>query len=344
VWRMQDNQVRLYSRTWTAGGAYEIWTAILEDSKGFLDEVLIDGPHYHQADMRYTYDGAQCWWFHTVSTQGVGLYKKTATHKFYNYFWGTVLGGSTSAQYRTDRPTISRLDSQPWYLGGAASSGTYKNYSRFSSDPKGAISTPYWFFHAGGTHGTLSCSNCTTPTYTVTQRSNCCWDYNVQIRVSYGGLESESFWIFNDSPNSLHYIDVIPKTRYDGWETHQKLKVLDMCGGGMNWVAVNETFEDAEFVYPGPTTGWLLFNWQLGVWTGDEFDHTGAFLDKMYELRMPEKDPQPMNTGTNGNSEAPADTVSQATQRFFAGSPTNGAGVQVGQNMQVHYLDHGAHK
>jgi len=51
-----------------------------------------------------------------------------------------------------------------------------------------------------------------------------------------------------------------------------------------------------------------------------------------------------MNTGANGYSEASADKVMHATQTFYAGSLSSSGSVQVGQNTQVHYLDHGAHE
>lgn len=239
--RIADNQMRLYASTWVEGGFYQDWTAIVDDSRAWLD----------------------------------------------------------------------------------------------TSDPKGATSTPHWYLAAGSTYGALSCADCPTPTYTVTERSPSCW--------TYGGLESETFWIFNDSPYDLHRLWTTPINRSDGWETQAKLKVRDMCGGGMNWVVVRETFENAEFKFPDPTSGWELFTWPWAEWTGSEFDGTGAFDDKMYQLRQPGKSPQPMNTGANGNSEAPAATVMQADQKFFAGSETPPT-IVVGQNKQVHYLDHGAHK
>jgi hypothetical protein len=168
---------------------------------------------------------------------------------------------------------------------------------------------------------------------------------NVQIRVSYGGLESDTFWIFNNAPMNLHDIATNQMTRSDGWETQKKLKVRDLCNGGMRWVEVNETFSGAGFDYPGTVSGWPLFNWTWGVWDNSgDFSSTGDFIDYMYELRQTGKVPAPMNTGANSYSETSADQVMHATQQFFAGSPIGGQGIQVQQNTQVHYLDHGAHK
>ncbi len=343
VWRLEDNKVRLYSATWISGGDWLDWTGILDDVKGYRNGALIDGPHTVVQSMAYWPQVAQSWRIFTLSQQGVGSYRRTARHKAYHLFYGTYYFGDTDTSLLISRPTIYRDGPQPWFLGGSATSGTYTSSATFRSDPMGAYSTPHWYFASGSEFGTLSCSDCASPTYTVTRRSGGCQQYNVQLRASYGGLETDTFWIFNDSPYNLHQISTTPIGGIDGWQTNKKLKVRDMCGGGMNWVAVNETFQDAWFPFPEQTSLWEPFDWEWGVWTGADFDGTGQFVDIMFELRLPGKYPQPMNTGANGNSEAPQHTVSQANQYFFAGSQTNGAGVLVQHNVQLHYLDHGNH-
>ncbi len=343
VLRYADNAVRLYSSTWISGDNWMDWTALLDNAMGYQNGSPIDGPVYVIAPMRYYPQGAWAYHNFTLSQQGVGTYQRTAQHRASHTLWGTYYIGQTSASQLISRPTIYRDGPQPWYLGGSATSGTYTRSTTFRSDPMGATSTPHWFFVAGSGTGyaTLSCQDCTAPVYTVTNGSPGCWQYNVQIRASYGGLETDTFWIFNDSPYSLDHMRTTPVYGLEGWKTNKTLKVLDMCGGGMNWVAVNETFQGAWFPYPEQTSLWLPFNWQWAVWT--QFNQYGEFDDEMWEYRLPGKYPQPMDTGANGNSEAPQHTVSQANQKFYAGSQTGGAGVLVQQNVQLHYLDHGNH-
>jgi len=65
----------------------------------------------------------------------------------------------------------------------------------------------------------------------------------------------------------------------------------------------------------------------------------------MFEMDQSGKTPTPMATGSNGNSEAAAHTVTCHEQNFHAGTTSSGSGVAVKTGFkQYHYLDHGAHK
>lgn len=357
VYRLADNQVKLYSQSWATGIEADEWIAYLDDSEALLDS---DRLSYYETvtspiDARF---GVEHSVTKTISTTGFGWYKKTASHRFYNNFWGTKVIGETTAVKLIEQPTVWRSEPGPFYLGGVTESGTKKSYVTMYSDPKGAGSTPHWFFVGGSSSfGSLSCSDCANPVYTATQKSTGCNHYNVQIRVSYGRLESETFWIFNNAPDHLdsfgtydRYLDA-PDV---GWVTRQRYKVMDMCNGYIDWVNVNENFGSRMAVYQGGTTNWPL-SWADGYWTGrssscddnhnGQFNCYAEFDDIMFEKDQSGKVPAPMTTGSNGRAEGADAKVTCHEQTFRAGYVTPGAGTVVKTGFkQYHYLDHGAHK
>jgi hypothetical protein len=180
VYRLSDNQVKLYAKSWATGPDSSSYKAYIEDSRAFLDSDLIGGPHTHESVYGANY-GVECWWTKTVQTTGVGVYKKTTKHRFYHTYWGSTYTGQTEHTRTIERPTVSRSEPAPFWLGGNTISGNHRNYATLSSDPKGATSTPHWYFVAGSNFGGLSCSDCANPTYTAEAPSTGCGHYNVTL-------------------------------------------------------------------------------------------------------------------------------------------------------------------
>jgi hypothetical protein len=71
------------------------------------------------------------------------------------------------------RPTISRTDPPPFYLGGSSTSGTYQNYTTIVSDGQGATETPTYTITVGSSYGYLSCANCISTIYTAVAPMSC---------------------------------------------------------------------------------------------------------------------------------------------------------------------------
>lgn len=270
------------------------------------------------------------------------------------------MNGNSTSSLSVERPTIWRSEPPPHYLGGSSTSGTYTAQSLIYSDPKGAPEIPQFILSEGpeSGYGALSCTNCWYPTYTALKPSTECLRYNVTIRASYEGFESEPLWIFNNAPASLEefgWHDFAVQPYGYGWETHRRYKVLNMCNEVMDWLEVNEWFTNHMAVWTG-WTNWSL-SWTPGVWDGKipnmstplpgKFNFWAEFDDIMFEVNVspPVKVPQALPTGSNGRSENPASTVTCHQQFFKAGTTSTSNGVTVkGPFKQYHYLDHGDHK
>ena len=232
----------------------------------------------------------------TLQTYGAGQYYTSALHRAYTPYcnawvtWqypynGDPTTASTSDSIQISRPTINRTDPAPYYLGGSSSSGSYQSYSTIVSDGQGATETPTYSIAVGGGYGSLSCQSCTSPIYTAQAAMACPGggpSYNVQIIVSYGGFQSSPLYIFNNSPASQLTVAVnqVGLPNGAGYDSQYVYKVLDACGAIMNWVDVNESFTNTQFVYPGGAHEWL-------AGTGDGNMDIGSLVKRFFRPIWP---------------------------------------------------------
>ncbi|MCX6594335.1 MAG: hypothetical protein NTZ56_22700 [Acidobacteria bacterium] len=303
----------------------------------------------------------------TLSVWGPGTYSMRAFHRAFNWVCGYWVppysngwdGNSYSSPNLTvERPVISRTV-VPYFLGpGVVSSNDYSSQTQMSVNSKGAPETPQWRFESGSTYGTLNCTNCASPIYQATAPGSSCGAYNVVLKASFNGFDSEAFYIDNQSPNLLQYVRTdhyIPPQ--GGWQSEVFYRVQSGCNIQMTNVQANEVFlswsqfNGSNWDAPLEATGFsnLAFDSGTGSW---------LLRDILYEVPVVGKTPQPMNAGTNGLSIAQQWLMTQHLQKWRIGSTDNGGsivggprqgndatakGVVVGSNPHYHYIDHGSH-
>jgi len=270
--------------------------------------------------------------------------------------------GYATSGLAVQQPSVSSA-SPPMFLNGAASSGTQTAVSALTANPNGApaTSTITWRFLAGSSYGTVTCvedSGCAQANYTATAPGSACGAYDVRIVASFDGFDSTALWIFNNAPQSVFHMwggpwdSTNPWAPTAGWQTTYTYKVLDMCSQPINYVQVNETFGSSSEPYPGGT--WCLpstnqpgvpdtCGWAWGSWSNaSQFDQYGQFVDYLFEINKSGKYPPVIASGQNWFDESASSNVVDTSQFFYAGSPTNGQGVNLNALVSMtHYLDHG---
>lgn len=144
-----------------------------------------------------------------------------------------------------------------------------------SANGNGATEAPQWRFEWGSNYGTLTCANCANPYFRATAPGDRCGAYNVVIRASFGGFDSDAFYIDIQSPNLMAQ----SKTEYwqppaGGWGTDIHYKLFDTCGRQMTRVEANEVFTSCQqhngsnWDAPLEATGFsdLVFDQFTGSW------------------------------------------------------------------------------
>ena len=293
----------------------------------------------------------------SIESVGVGLYQASSYHQWTPNAYcrsegATAWSGWTSDSMTIERPIITRSDPAALFLGnGIIVSGSRSSEVTISvAAAKGATGDPSFSVaeSPGSGYGAVFCpsgSTCSQATYRALKASTGCDTYNVHVYASFGGLKSEPLYIFNNSPASFevfYYTHSTPGA--GGWRSNQMYKVLDMCGGVLDWVIVKESFNNSTRK-PGS-------NWDLtldpGQWMSrtagsgcldGQFNTYAEFCDIMFETQV--QTPNPVSPGSNGFSEAVADTITCHEQDWWTSQITSGVKVQ--SNLQYHYLDHGKH-
>lgn len=187
--------------------------------------------------------------------------------------------------------------------------------------------------------------------------------YDVVLKASFGGFDSDPFWIDIQTPNLLSFVRTDEgQPNQGGWESHVVYAVLDGCNGRMTNVKANEVCTDwtnlngSNWPAPLAADGWdgMYFDPVSNGWT---------LVDVLYEVPAAGKVPVPVNDGANGFSEDNAALMTRHAQVWRIGSGYNGAptgipgnpagpvqgdnlsatGIYVQLNQHYHYLDHGNH-
>lgn len=348
VVRTANNEVHLYARAWTSGTWRQYYIPWVSGHPSLNGSYTAN----EAQQSAQTWSGtAPVDWYYTISQTGVGNYKIDSKHwvrspycEQYGWTWYTYAYNRTTQILRPGRPDYAPGSPAPYYLGGTLASGSYSAQTTLNAgNPNGAIGTPTWSIVAGADSGSLSCSSCNQTVYTATKATPSCMSFNIVIKTSYGGLESDPFYIFNNSPayieNSGIYIPSNPGWPEVGYETLHPLRAKNICGEVMNWVAVNESFTNRRYgaAWNG-ISNWDL-SWAVSTWTGALFDADGWFIDTMWEYQRAGKEPNPMPSGSNNFDKSDASAVTIHDQWFKAGPLTSGSGVLLWGTNQIHYLD-----
>jgi hypothetical protein len=181
--------------------------------------------------------------------------------------------------------------------------------------------------------------------FTATKKSTGCLAYDVVIKTSYGGLESDPFHMFINAPhNTEAALDLeghlwnYTYNHNDGYESRINYKVDTLCAsdGPMSAYSVSESFgpwenEDGHPEYnwvPGSAGGWLA--------PGDQWADIINF-DSANCSSQPCV-PVPQNPGPDFTP------VHHVFQTWFVGSQEPGWGAKVQTNILRRYTDQAEHE
>ena len=348
--RTGNNQVRTYAETWVTG-YYMSYFYPKAQLTAWLNSNKLAGPETASADPGQ--HALKAWSF-MPSTIGVGRYQTTAVHWAESPYcaqfgWTPTYYPSQSENTveRPARPDYASFSGAVYYLGsGILFNGNYRaSATLLPGDPKGAVGTPQWAFTAGSGFGTLSCTSCQEPVFTATRRSTACLAYDVVIKTSYDGLDSEPFYVFINAPYStIAALDSVggvwdySRPYYDGYYTQIHYKTKNLCAfdSPMSGYSINETFDSNwENAYAGA-------NWRHGPATGTDvpgdqwWDWVNFWTDPGNCVSIPCV-PTPLNPGPDYTP------VHWVWQSWRAGSPVPGQGVRIQKNKLWRYRDQALH-
>ena len=325
VIRLAGNSIFTWGASFTTGWYAYRWKGRVQAT------VRVNGSTIHTGDVQGGWNQvAEIGWVDQPSSVGVGTFSINNTHTFESQC------GHDRTEYSdysllVQRPTISGVDTIWWLGGGSDPSNGYYNTSALTSDPKGAPEVPIWSVPFGGGKMSLSCSICTSNTATSQAPSSGC-QYDITIKVSVGGLNSENFLMSVNQPSYLESLGPPVDAGWNaaGFKSTIPYRIRDHCNNPLSSIAVNEQFgpfvNDTSNNWPKPTPSNTSgfsgpgFSDVIGIW--------GSYT------------PQPLVP----QSPLTTTKVDHATQTFRVGSSTSGQGVQVQTNTHQKYLDHGRHE
>jgi hypothetical protein len=354
VIRIGNNSVRLYADTWIDPNWY--W-------RGYWLPRTRARPQYNTVylDVQRTFlatswdQHASLEWNYMLSQTGVGTYSISATHwansGYCESFPGTVIlsydDSDTQTILRPARPDYSSAGGPVFFLGlgipydGVRTAST----ALVPGNANGATGTPQWSINVeGSTFGTLSCTNCSQPVFTATRKSTGCETYDVVIKTSYGGLESDPFYVFINAPHNteaaLDSEGQLWNYTYnysDGYESRINYKVNSLCAldGPMSAYSVSESFGTWENDYPGGNN-WVPGPAGGGPVPGDQWADVINFYSANCSFQPCV--PLPQNPGPDFTP------VHHVLQTWFVGSQTPGYGAKVQTNTLRRYTDQAEHE
>ena len=337
--RQSSNSVKALAGTQTIGDYWWTWDAYVASTEKVDAAVIHTG-----SDLVGTGEIASLQWIDAPSVEGVGTWRIDNFHD----------AASTCGDYtdyttfrtlevlRPERPDYSSSGGPITYLGpGNSADGPYKASSGLvPGATNGATGTPVWIYLESGTtsgYAHLSCTSCSATTITADNASDNCLVYNVQVKTSYGGLESDPMYIFIERPDQTTFEMRSDNPYFGGYLSQLVYKTYVMCGQQMNDYHINETF--------GSTSDVISNNWP--GFTDFPADHitSGAWLDAISAV---DSDPGCGGTCTPSPisplSPLGSTKVERALQTWRVGSTTNGSGIAVQVNYAERFLDHGDHQ
>ncbi len=325
VIRLAGNSVFSWGASFTTGLYAYRWKGRVQAT------VRVNGSTIHTGDVQGGWNQtAEISWTDQPSSVGVGTFSINNTHTFQSQCNHNITK-NTAYSLTVQRPTISGVNAIWWLGGGSDPSNGYYNASALTADPKGAPEVPSWSVPVGSGKMSLFCFICTSNTATSQAPSSGC-QYDIIIRVSVGGLDSDNFLMSVNQPSYLESLGPPADAGWNaaGFKSTIPYRIRDHCNYALPSIAVNEQFgpfiNDTSNNWPKPTP--VNISGFSGSGFSDVVGISGSYT------------PQPLVP----QSPLTTTKVDHATQTWRVGSSTSGQGVQVQTNTHQKYLDHGRHE
>jgi hypothetical protein len=170
---------------------------------------------------------------------------------------------------------------------------------------------------------------------TATHWSNGC-TFDITIRANLGGFYSDDFLYVVNTPWKFSTGSGPSDAPWGGglvgYVTSYTYQLLDLCGGAVPGMAVNESFVSFADDYVGNTWGNPTPNSMMDGLSDSYFtDNVGA----ADQTTPPSTEPQNPRSTTK---------VKHIGQEWKAGSLTTGQGMRFQSDTIQHYVDHGRHE
>lgn len=349
VVRSGPNQVWSWAQSYVTGDYADTWSVTVSAT------TALNGSQTHSGqDAASSGQIATVQWYDAPSSLGSGTYTEAEKHSFSNSCGGSQGPYNDNDTLTVNKPTISGFmqNGTLWYLGPgtpcqvAAQNGAYYiqcvhltfNTNCGSGDT--CTDTPQWTITSSNGQASLNATSGNSVTLIAGgTRGNC--EYDSSVAASIGGFSTDPYAVVVNSPGNLISApgnQTIPWTQ--GIDTGYKSQVYwnmgDECSPANDMIGLPlyETF--GTFANPGVTSGWssptptwaTTFNYDMYTF----FDTIGA-SNASYV---------PVPTWTAYNPPFAFNTVIKwAPQSWFAGSTSQGSGLQVSAGTISYYVDHG---
>lgn len=265
-----------------------------------------------------------------------------------------------AAQPTIHGPTLYYNSAALWYLGpGGASTGYNTSTTLTATAPPGDTNPDpsiYWSVNyasllqlfPSGSPATSALIVTKGPSYTTQQTGV---NYNIQVTVTWDGMVSAPFPVFNNVPYSNTVVNagqfcnsngcdcdaIYPGQNDSGYTTLNQVYVRDLFGNVLTPINLHETLENIKYtngwanppVRPPTATSWIPSYW-TGYWFPDYF---GVCLP-------PGTQSTPPVTGSGSGGTAGLNL----TQKYWIGttSPGFGLGICTQANVSTLYTNNGA--
>ena len=207
VYRLGGNDVWSFGSGYVEGYYWAYWRPRVTSTQRLNGNVLFG----RQSVVSTAGYGGQALneWHDTPQTTGTGVYSIDNHIEYLPREDCDPISGIYSYEsLQVERPTISGINAIWWLGGGSDPNNGYYNQAALTADPKGAPETPYWTVAPGSTKISLSCTSCTQNVVTSEQPSSGCV-YDIGIKVSVGGLDSDVFVFSVNQPSWLEGVPFV---------------------------------------------------------------------------------------------------------------------------------------
>jgi hypothetical protein len=349
VVRSGSNQVWSWAQSYVTGDYADTWSVTVSATTAH------NGGQTHSGQATASNGQiATVQWFDAPSSLGSGTYTEAEQHSFSN-----TCGGNQGPIYDNDsltvnKPTISGFPQNGafWYLGPgtpcqvAAQNGAYYiqcvplTFNTNCGAGDTCTDTPQWTITSNNGQASLSARSGSSVTLTAGGTRGTC-QYDSSVSASMGGFSTDANAVLVNSPRSLISApgnQTIPWTQgiNTGYMSQVYWNMGDACSpaNALVGLPLYETF--GVFANPGVTSGWpdptptsaTAFNYDTYTF----FDTIGASNASYVPVPLWTAYTPPFAFNT---------VIKWAPQSWFAGSTSQGSGLQVSAGTISYYVDHG---
>lgn len=344
--RPSDNTVRYITETSITGNYRYYWRSYITSWMYRNGLQISNQPESTPTNLgevaTHTYNMA-------LSSYGPGTYAGTGYHRAYTpycLYWYTFppgpggQNGYTSApQLTISRPTVS-MDHPIWYLGGQGGFGSYQTAGVLTAAGNGATSTPSWVIVFGSQKIQLSCSTCLQAYVTALQASNGC-SYDVIVRASFGGFQSDDFYIFIDRPHRFDYVNG-NNTSFDspygnGFQSTVSYALKGMCGAFLTDMRGGEWFPNTGYGVQDQANNWPPGN------PATLTNPSAVWTDTMRLTNCTWVQNQCYPDGMNPQNPRLTNSIRRVDQHWWMGSLSFATGARVQTDQIQLFQDHARH-